>query len=81
MNEKQLQAMRLVNCGNGGGLTEYANVLVSRQAKTLLSLGWIAYAPERRNVGYKITSLGYRELEKADPEYPRYVDYLGGPRR
>ena len=77
MNEKQIQAMRLVNCGNGGGLTEYANVLISRQAKDLLSRGWIAYAPERRNVGYKITLLGYEALEKADPTYPRYVDYLG----
>ena len=77
MNEKQIQAMRLGNCGNGGGRTEYANVLISRQAKDLLSRGWIAYAPERRNVGYEITPLGYKAREKADPTYPRYVDYLG----
>ncbi len=78
LSDDQVQALKLVNHGNGAGLMHRAQVIVSRQAKSLLDAGLIAYAPERRNVGYKVTLAGYVALEEADPNYTRYVDYLGG---
>ncbi len=78
LTEDQVQALKLVNHGNGGGLTHFAQTIISRQAKSLLNAGLIAYAPERRNVGYKMTLGGYAALEDADPNYTRYVDFLGG---
>lgn len=77
LSEKQLQALQLVNHGNGAGLTHYAQTLVSRQAKVLLAAGLIDYAPERKNVGYKVTKAGYAALEEADPAYTKYIDYMG----
>ncbi len=76
LNEHHVQALRLVNHGNGGGLTHHAQTIVSRQAKYLLDAELIAYAPERRNVGFKLTLKGYAALKEADPNYTRYVDYF-----
>lgn len=61
LTERQLQALRLVNCGSGMGLTHRANTLISRQAKSLLALGLIDYAPERC-VAYRLTLAGERAL-------------------
>ncbi len=78
LNASQIQALNLINHGNGGGLTHYANVLVSRAAQSLLELKLIDYAPNLRNVGYKLTKAGYAALKEVNPNYTRYVDYING---
>lgn len=73
MNAKQLQALKLVNCGNSGtGLLHIAQTLISCQAKSLLDLGLIAYAPQRRAVGYALTLAGVEALKNAVPEQTIY---------
>ena len=61
MNYRELQALRLVNCGTGMGLTAHANALVSRQAAKLLAAGLIRYAPEKW-IAYEPTPKGLAVL-------------------
>lgn len=70
MNEKLLQALALVDCGSGAGLTHHAQVLISRQAKYLLEMGLIKYAPELRQCGYRPTRQGYDALAEANKPSP-----------
>lgn len=79
LSDGQLRALRLVDCGTSMRLTHAGNVLVSRHAKKLLSLGLIGYAPERW-VAYEPTlaGLGYlaahpREALTAGDDTPLFT--------
>ncbi len=57
LTDEEVRALRLIDCGKNTRFTEYANVLVSREVKSLLDSGLIQYAPERWS-GYKLTRKG-----------------------
>lgn len=59
--ERKVQALKIVKCGMGMGLTHYANTLVSRQAKALLSDGLIAYGSG--SLAYTLTRKGEQVLD------------------
>ena len=61
-NAKQIQALRLVNCGTMMRLTAHGNALVSHQASSLLAAGLIKYAPERW-IAYDLTPAGRAALD------------------
>ncbi len=58
--EKQIQALKLVRGTRGMNLTHRGNVLVSAQAKGLLSAGLIDYG--NGSAAYRITPAGERVL-------------------
>lgn len=62
LSEKQVQALRLVDCGTRMRLTHHGNTLVSRQAKSLTDAGLIRQAPERW-IAYELTEKGRRVLD------------------
>lgn len=68
MNEKQLQALRLIDCGTRMRLTHLGNTLVSRQAKALREAGLIREAPESW-IAYEPTPAG-RAVIDANPRRP-----------
>jgi hypothetical protein len=57
LSEKQIQAIRLIDCGTRSRLTPLGNTLVSNQAKSLKSVGLICEAPERW-IAYRLTAAG-----------------------
>ena len=61
VTERELQALRLIDCGTRMRLTQHGNVLVSRQAKALMSRGLIRQAPESW-IAYEPTAAGLRVL-------------------
>jgi hypothetical protein len=61
LNERELQALRMIDNGTRMRLTHHGNVLVSRQAKRLRELGLIRQAPESW-IAYEPTSMGKRVL-------------------
>lgn len=70
LNEKQIQAIRLIDCGAGMRLTHLGNTLVSRQAKSLRALGLICEAPEKW-IAYALTPAGKRVLAESLAINPR----------
>lgn len=62
---RQLQALRLVDCGTGMRLLDAANVLVSAQARKLQSMGLIRQAPEKW-IAYEPTAEGHRVLRESE---------------
>jgi hypothetical protein len=64
LNEKQIQALRLIDCGTRMRLTHLGNTLVSRQAKSLRDLGLICAAPERW-IAYDLTTAGKRAVAES----------------
>lgn len=64
LTEKQVQALRLIDCGTRMRLIELGNVLVSAQAKSLRSIGLIREAPERW-IAYELTRDGERVLAES----------------
>jgi hypothetical protein len=64
LTEKQVQAIRLIDCGTRMRLTHLGNTLVSAQAPSLRKLGLICEAPERW-VAYDLTAAGRRALAES----------------
>lgn len=70
LNEKQVQALRLIDCGTRSRLTHLGNALVSAQATGLRTLGLIREAPERW-IAYDLTPAGRAVLAESLAVNPR----------